>query len=57
VAYMEEMTIACNILICKPEGNRTLGNPGRSCEDNIKMYLTGIGCECMDRFHLVEVRV
>jgi hypothetical protein len=56
VAYMEEMTIACNILICKPEGNRTLGNPGRRCEDNIKMYLTEVGCKDVDWIHLAHDR-
>jgi len=32
----------------KPEGNTTLGRPGRRMEDNIKMDLKGIVCEDMD---------
>jgi len=31
------------VLVGKPEGNRPLGRPRRRREDNIKMYLRGVG--------------
>jgi hypothetical protein len=51
MAHMEDMRIAYNILIAKPEGNRTLGNPGGRREDNIKMDHTKLGCEDVDWIH------
>ena len=39
---------AYRILVGKPEGNRPLGIPKRSWEDNIKMDLQEVGCEDMD---------
>jgi hypothetical protein len=32
------------ILVGKPEGNRPLGRPRRSWEDNIKIDLQEVGC-------------
>jgi len=40
---MEEMKVACSILVGRPEGKRPLGRPIRRCEDNIKMDLQEVG--------------
>jgi hypothetical protein len=39
-------------LVGKPEGKRPLVGPRRRWEDNIKMYLTDLGCEVVVRIHL-----
>jgi hypothetical protein len=36
------------ILVEKTEGKIPLGRTRRRWEDNIKMYLREIGCDCMD---------
>ena len=40
---MEKGRSAFKILIGKPTGKRPLGRPRRRWEDNIRMYLEGIG--------------
>jgi hypothetical protein len=39
----------------KPEGTKQLGRPRPRWEDNIKMDLQEMGCECMDCIELVQV--
>lgn len=38
VARLGKVIHAWRILAAKCEGKRTLGRPGRTCENNIKMY-------------------
>ena len=40
----------------KPEGKRPLGRPRRRWEDNIKMDLHEVRCECMDWMDVTEDR-
>jgi hypothetical protein len=42
---MGERRGACRALVGKPEGRRPLERPRRRWEDNIKMYLRGVGWE------------
>jgi len=56
VARIGEMINTYNILDGKPEGKRPHGRPGRRWEDNIRKYLTAIGCEVVDWIHLAEER-
>jgi len=35
-------------LVGKPEGKRPLGRPRRRWDENIKIDLQKVGCECMD---------
>lgn len=42
------------MLVGKPEGDRPLGRYRRSCEDNIIMDLSEIGCRGMDWIYLVQ---
>jgi hypothetical protein len=51
---MGGMRIACNILVGKPEGKRSLEKHKRRWEDNIKMDLKEIGWEGVDRIHLAQ---
>jgi hypothetical protein len=44
------------ILVGKPQGKRPLGGPTRRWEDNIGIYLTEIGWEDVDWFHLAQDR-
>ena len=44
------------ILVGKLEGKRPLGRPRRRWEDNIKMDLQEVGCECMDWINLAQDR-
>jgi hypothetical protein len=37
-----------HVLIGRPLRNRTFRRPSHKWENNIKMYLKGIGCEVMD---------
>ena len=43
MACMEEMEVACRVLVGISEGKRPLGRPRRRCEDNIKMDLQEVG--------------
>jgi hypothetical protein len=40
----------------KPEGRRTLGRPRRVWEDDIRMDLREVGCECVDWTELAQDR-
>jgi hypothetical protein len=44
------------VLVGKPEGRRPLGRLGRRWEDNIKMDLQEVECECMDWIYVVQDR-
>ena len=44
------------VLVGKPEGKRPLGRPRYRWEDNIKMDLQEVGCECMDWIDLAQNR-
>jgi hypothetical protein len=43
-------------LVGKSEGKRPLERPRRRLEDNIKMDLQEVGCECMDWIELAQDR-
>jgi len=47
---------AHRVLVEKPEGNRPLGRPRRSWEDNIKMDLQEVECGGMDWIDLGQDR-
>jgi hypothetical protein len=49
-----EMRIAYNILTGKPEGKRQLGRTRFRWEDNIGLYLRGIGWEGVGWIHLTK---
>jgi hypothetical protein len=42
------------VLVGKPEGKRPLGRPSRRWEDNIKIHLQEVECECMDWIELTQ---
>jgi len=44
------------VLVEKTEGREPLGRPRRRWEDNIKMDLQQVGCECMDWIDVAEYR-
>jgi hypothetical protein len=44
------------VLAGKPEGKRPIGRPRRRWEDNIKMNLQEVGCDCMDWTDVVQDR-
>ena len=44
VARVGERRGVYRVLVGKPEGKRPLGRPRFRWEDNIKMYLKGMGC-------------
>ena len=44
------------VLVGRPEGKTPLGRPRRRWEDNIKMALQEVGCECMDWLLLAQDR-
>ena len=56
VARMGEMRGVYRVLVGKPKGKRPLGTPGRRWEDNIKMGLQEVGCECMEWIELAQDR-
>jgi len=45
---MEEERGVYRVVVGKLEEKRPLRRPRRRCEDNIKMDLQEVGCECMD---------
>jgi hypothetical protein len=45
------------ILVGKPKGCTPLRRPRRRWEDDTKMALRKIGCECVDWIHLARDRV
>jgi predicted small integral membrane protein len=46
----------CRVLVGKPEGNRPLGRPWRTREDNIKMDLQEVRCGDMAWIGLAQDR-
>jgi len=44
------------VLVGKPEGKRPLGRFRHIWEDNIKMDLQEVGCECVDWIELAQDR-
>jgi hypothetical protein len=44
------------VLVGKPEGKRPLGRPRRGWDDNIRMDLQEVGCECEDCIGLAQDR-
>jgi hypothetical protein len=53
---MGEGKVVYRILVGKSEGNRTLGRPRNSWEDNIKADLQEVGCGGMDWNGLAQDR-
>ena len=53
---MRERRGVYTVLVGKPEGNRPLGRPRHSWEDNIKMNLQEVGCGDMDWIDLAQDR-
>jgi hypothetical protein len=51
---MGERRGVCRVLVGKPEGRRPRGRLGHRWEDNIKMDLQEVGCECMDWIDVVK---
>jgi hypothetical protein len=45
------------VLVGKPEGKIPLGKPRRRWENNIRMDLREVGCECVDWMELAQDRV
>ena len=56
VASMGERMGVYRILVGTPEGKRPLGRSRRRWEDNTKMKLQEVGCECMDWIELAQDR-
>jgi len=50
----EEGRYVYKVLVGKPEEKRPLGRPRRRWEDNIKMDLQEVECECMDWIELAQ---
>jgi hypothetical protein len=44
------------VLVGKPEGRRLLGRPRRRWEDNIRMDLREVECECVDWMEVAQDR-
>jgi hypothetical protein len=45
---MGEVRVVCRVLVGKPVGRRPLGRPKLRWEDNIRMDLREVICECVD---------
>jgi len=56
VARMGEGRGVYRVLVGKPEGRRPLGRPRRRWEDNIRMDIREVGCECVDWMELAQDR-
>jgi len=56
VARMGERISVFSVLVGKPEGNKPLGRPWRTWEDNIKTDLQEVRCEGMDSIDLAQNR-
>jgi hypothetical protein len=57
VARMGKKKDVYRILVGRPEGRRPLGRPRHRWEDNIRMDLLVVGCECVDWMELAQNRV
>ena len=57
MARMGEGRGVYKVFVGKPEGKRPLWRPRRRWEDNIKMELQEVGCECMDWNELAQDRI
>jgi len=53
---MGERRVVYRVLAGKPEGRRPLGRPRRRWEDNIRIDLREVGCECVDWMELAQDR-
>jgi len=53
---MGDMSVVYRLSVGKPEGKRLLEKPRHRWEDNIKMNLQKVGCECMDWIELAQDR-
>jgi hypothetical protein len=53
---MGEIRNAYNILVGKPEGNRSVGRPRSRWEDNIRIDIAETGWEAVGWVHLVQDR-
>jgi len=53
---MGEGTGVNRVLVGKPEGRRPLGRPRLRWEDNMRMDLREVGCECVDWMELAPDR-
>ena len=56
VLHRGERRVTYRVWMGIPEGKRPLGGPRHSWEDNIKMDLHEVGCECMDWIDLAQDR-
>jgi len=56
VARMGEGRGVYRVLVGKPDGRRPLGRPRLRWEDNIRMDLREVGCECVDWMELAQDR-
>jgi len=56
VARMGEGKGVYRVLVEKPDGRRPLGRPRRRWEDNNRMDLREVGCECVDWMELAQDR-
>jgi len=56
VARMGERRGVYRVLVGKPEGRRPLGRPRHRWEDNIRMDLREVGCECVGKMELAQDR-
>jgi len=54
VACMGESRVVYRVLVGKPEGKRPLGRPRHRWEENIKMDLQEVGCECVNWIDLAQ---
>ena len=56
VARKEQSRSTYRVLVGKSEGNRPLGRPRRTWEDNVKMDLREVGCDPGDWIYIAEDR-
>ena len=56
LACMRERRGLYSVLVWRRERTRSLGRPRRRWEDNIKMYLQGVGCGGRDQRDLAQDR-
>jgi hypothetical protein len=56
IAWMGEERGVCRILVGKFEGNRLLGRPRHTWEDNNKIDLQGVGCWGLGSIGLAQHR-